>query len=204
MNDIAGNSIGGFELRLLEELELLVAAPSPAVQPARSRWLPRSRLALVFVVVALVVGATAASIGAWRLLAQDARKATIVSTLQRGGHVGPLVTSSNRWSLYADGRGRGRTDWELSSQGETVVGTFLGRDPIQLTSVSGASGYEVLAGQVNARGAASVAVLLRDGSRIPVRLEGRLFLVALTHAQRHPEAVLALDAAGKVVASARP
>jgi hypothetical protein len=204
MNDIAGDSIGGFELRLLEELELLVEAPSPAVPPARSRWLPRSRLALVLVVVALVVGATATSIGAWRLLAEDARKATMVSTLQRGGHVGPLVTSSNRWSLYADGRARVRTDWELSSQGETVVGTFLGRDPIQLTSVSGASGSEVLAGQVNAPGAASVAVVLPGQENLPVQLEGRLFLVALTPAQRHPEAVLALDAAGKVVAHARP
>jgi hypothetical protein len=204
MNDIAGDSIGGFELRLLEELELLVAAPCPAVPPARRRWLPRSRLALVLVVVALVVGATATSIGAWRLIARDARKATIVSTLQRGGHVGPLVTSSGDWSLYADGRGRGRTNWELSSQGETAVGTFSGRDPIESTSVSGASGYEVLAGQVNEPKAASVAVLLPDGSRIPVQLEGKLFLVALARAQRHPEAVLALNAAGKVVARARP
>jgi hypothetical protein len=204
MSDIANDSIGGFELRLLEELELLVEAPSSAVPPARRRWLPRSRLALALAVVALVVGATATSIGAWRLIAQDARKATIVSTLQRGGHVGSLVTSSGDWSLYADGRGRGRTNWELSSQGETAVGTFLGRDPIELTSVSGASGYEVLAGQVNGPKAASVAVLLRDGSRIPVQLEGKLLLLALTPAQRHPEAVLALNAAGRVVARARP
>jgi hypothetical protein len=154
--------------------------------------------------VALVVGATATSIGAWRLIAQDARKATIVSTLQRGSHVGPLVTSSGDWSLYAAGRRRGLTDWELSSQGETVVGTFLGRDPIELTSVSGASGYELLAGQVNEPDAASVAVLLPDGSRIPVQLEGKLFLLALTPAQRHPEAVLALNAAGRIVARARP
>ena len=35
MNEIAGDSVGGFELRLLEELELLVEAPSPAVPPAR-------------------------------------------------------------------------------------------------------------------------------------------------------------------------
>jgi hypothetical protein len=204
MSDIAGDPIGGFELRLLEELELLVEAPSSAVPPARRRWLPRSRLALVLVIVALVVGATATSIGAWRLIAQDARKATIVPTLQRGGHVGPLVTSSGDWSLYADGSGRGRTNWELSSQGETVVGTFRGRDPIELTSVSGASGYEVLAGQVNARGAASVAVVLPGHENLPVQLEGRLFLLALTPAQRHPEAVLALDAAGRVVARARP
>jgi len=204
MNDIAGDSVGGFELRLLEELELLVTAPSPAVPPARRRWLPRSRLALVLVVVALVVGATATSIGAWRLIAQDARKATIVSTLQRGGHAGPLVTSSDGWSLYADGRGHGRTNWELSSQGETAVGTFPGRDPIELTSVSGASGSEVLAGQINAPKAASVAILLPGGSRIPVQLEGKLFLVALAPAQRHPDAVLALDAAGTVVGRARP
>jgi hypothetical protein len=204
MSDIAGDPIGGFELRLLEELELLVEAPSSAVRPTRSRWLPRSRLALVLVVLALMVGATATSIGAWRLLAQDARKATIVSTLRRGGHVGPLITSDGDWSLYADGRGRGRTNWELSSQGEKAVGTFLGRDPIELTSVSGASGYELLAGQVNAPKAASVAVLLPDGSRIPVQLEGKLFLVALAPAQRHPEAVLALNAAGRVVARARP
>jgi hypothetical protein len=204
MNDIASDSIGGFELRLLEELELLVEAPNPAVPPARRRWLPRSRLALVLVVVALVVGATATSIGAWRLVARDARKATIVSTLQRGGHVGPLVTSSGDWSLYADGKGRGRTDWELSSQGETAVGTFLGRDPIELTSVSGASGYEVLAGQVNEPRAVSVAVVLPGHENLPVQLEGRLFLAALTPAQRHPEAVLALDAAGKVIARTRP
>ena len=204
MSDIAGDPIGGFELRLLEELELLVEAPSSAVPPTRSRWLPRSRLALVLVVLALVVGATATSIGAWRLIAQDARKATIVSTLRRGGHVGPLVTSDGDWSLHADGRGRGRTNWELSSQGETAVGTFLGRDPIELTSVSGASGYEVLAGQVNAPRAASVAVLLPDRSQIPVQLEGKLFLVALAPAQRHPEAVLALNAAGRVVARAGP
>ncbi len=204
MSDIASDSIGGFELRLLEELELLVEAPSPAVPPARRLWLPRSRLALVLVVVALVVGATATSIGAWRLIAQDARKATIVSTLQRGGHVGPLVTSSGDWSLYADGSGRGRTNWELSSQGETAVGTFLGKHSIELTSVSGASGYEVLAGQVNAPGAASVAVVLPGHENLPVQLEGRLFLVALTSAQRHPDAVLALDAAGRVVARARP
>lgn len=204
MNEIAGDSIGAFELRLLEELELLIEAPSPAVPPARRRWLLRSRLALVLVVVALAVAATATSIGAWRLIAQDARKATIVSTLQRGRHVGPLVTSSGDWSLYADGRGRGRTNWELSSQAETAVGAFLGRDPIELTSVSGASGSELLAGQVNAPKADSVAVLLPDGSRIPVQLEGKLFLVALAPAQRHPEAVLALDAVGKVVARARP
>lgn len=204
MSDIANDSIGGFELRLLEELELLVAAPSSAVPPARRRWLPRSRLALVLVVVALVVGATATSIGAWRLVAQDARKAAIVSKLQRGRHVGPLVTSSGDWSLYAAGTGRGRTDWELSSQGETAGGAFLGRDPIELTSVSGAFGYEVLAGQVNGPKAASVAVLLRDGSRIPVQLEGKLFLLALTPAQRHPEAVVALDAVGRIVARARP
>ena len=205
MSEIAGDSIGGFELRLLEELELLVEAPSPAVPAARRRWLPRSRFVLALVVVALVVGATAASIGAWRLIAKDARKAAIVSTLQRGGHVGPLVTSSGDWSLYADGRGRGRTDWELSSQGEeTVVGTFLGTHPIELASVSGASGYEVLTGQVNVPDAASVAVVLPEHQNLPVQLEGKLFLVALSPAQRHPEAVLALDAAGRVVARARP
>ena len=205
MSDIAGDSIGGFELRLLEELKLLVEAPSPAVPAARRRWLPRSRFVLALVVVALVVGATAASIGAWRLIAKDARKAAIVSTLQRGGHVGPLVTSSGDWSLYADGRGRGRTDWELSSQGEeTVVGTFLGTHPLELASVSGASGYEVLTGQVNVPDAASVAVVLPEHQNLPVQLEGRLFLVALSPAQRHPESVLALDAAGRVVARARP
>ena len=85
-----------------------------------------------------------------------------------------------------------------------MVGTVLGRDPIQLTSVSGASGYEVLAGQVNAPGAASVAVVLPGQENLLVQLEGRLFLVTLTPAQRHPEAVLALDAAGKVVARTRP
>jgi len=204
VSEIPGDSIGGFELRLLEELELLTEAPSPAVPAARRRRLPRSRLALALVVVALVVGATATSIGAWRLVAQDARKAAIVSRLQRGRHVGPLVTSSGDWSLYAAGAGRGRTDWELSSQGETAGGAFLGRDPIELTSVSGASGYELLAGQVNEPDAASVAVLLPGGSRIPVQLEGKLFLVALSPAQRHPGAVLALDPAGEVVARARP
>ena len=160
--------------------KLLVEAPGPAVLPARRLWLPR-RFVLALVVVALVVGATAASIGAWRLIAKDARKAAIVSTLQRGGHVGPLVTSSGDWSLYADGRGRGRTDWELSSQGEeTVVGTFLGTHPIELASVSGASGYEVLTGQVNVPDAASVAVVLPEHQNLPVQLEGRLFLVALS------------------------
>ena len=205
MSEIAGGSIGGFELRLLEELELLVEAPSIDVPAARRRWLPRSRFVLALVVVALVVGATAASIGAWRLIASDARKAAIVSTLQRGGHVGPLLTSSGHWSLYADGRGRGRTDWELSSQEEeTVVGTFLGKHPIELASVSGTSGYEVLTGQVNVPRAASVAVVLPEHQNLPVQLEGKLFLVALSPAQRHPEAVLALDAAGRVVARARP
>ena len=111
MSDIAGDSIGGFELRLLEELELLVEAPSPAVPPARRRWLPRSRLALVLVVVALVVGATATSIGAWRLIAQDARKATIVSTLQRGGHVArwsrrAATGRSTRTAVVVDGQTR--------------------------------------------------------------------------------------------------
>ena len=166
MSDIASDSIGGFELRLLEELELLVEAPGPAVLPARRLWLPR-RFVLALVVVALVVGATAASIGAWRLI--------------------------------------GRTDWELSSQGEeTVVGTFLGTHPIELASVSGASGYEVLTGQVNVPDAASVAVVLPEHQNLPVQLEGRLFLVALSPAHRHPESVLALDAAGRVVARARP
>jgi hypothetical protein len=204
MNDVVG-SIGGFELRLLEELELLVEAPRPAVPPAHRRWLPRSRFVLALVVVALVVGATAASIGAWRLIAKDARKTAIVVTLQRGGHVGPLVTSSRGWSLYAHAEGRGRIDWELSSrEKETVVGTFLGKHPIDLASVSGASGYEVLAGRVNAPGAASVALALPGRENLPVQLEGRLFLVTLSPGQRHPEAVLALDAAGRVVARARP
>ena len=204
MSDIAGNSIGGFELRLLEELELLVEAPTHAVPPARRRWLPRSRFVLALVVVALVMGATAASIGAWRLIAQDAQKAAIVTKLERGGHVGPLITSSGAWSLYADSRGRGRTDWELSSQSETAVGTFPGKHPIDLTSASAAAGYELLAGQVNVPGAASVAVVLPGQQQLPVRLEGRLFLVALAAGQRHPEAVLALDASGRVLARSRP
>jgi hypothetical protein len=68
----------------------------------------------------------------------------------------------------------------------------------------GASGYDVLAGQVNARNAASIAILLANGSRIPVPIEGKLFLAALSAGERHPSAVLALDAAGKVVARARP
>ena len=160
---------------------------------------------LALVVVALVVGATAASIGAWRLIAKDARKAAIVSTLQRGGHAGPLVTSSGDWSLYADGRGRGRTDWELSSQGEeTVVGTFLGTHPLELASVSGASGYEVLTGQVNLPDAASVAVVLPEHRNSRSNSKGKLFLVTLSPARRHPEAVLALDTAGRVIARARP
>jgi hypothetical protein len=48
-----------------------------------------------------------------------------------------------------------------------------------------------------------LAVLLPDGSRIPVELEGKLFLVALSPGERHPTAVLGLDAAGKVVARTR-
>src|SRR5947207_15298556 len=96
MSEIAGGSIGGFELRLLEELELLVEAPSIDVPAARRRWLPGSRFVLALVVVALVVGATAVSIGAWRLIAKDVRKAAIVSTLQPGGHVGPLLASSGQ------------------------------------------------------------------------------------------------------------
>jgi hypothetical protein len=43
---------------------------------------------------------------------------------------------------------------------------------------------------------------LADVRRADVR--AKLFLVALSPAQRHPEAVLALDAAGRVVARARP
>ena len=85
-----------------------------------------------------------------------------------------------------------------------MVGTFLGKHPIELASVSGASGYEVLTGQVNVPRAASVAVVLPEHQNLPVQLEGKLFLVALSPAQRHPEAVLALDAAGRVVARARP
>ncbi len=49
-----------------------------------------------------------------------------------------------------------------------------------------------------------MAILFPGGSRIPVQLEGKLFLVALAPAQRHPDAVLALDAAGRVVGRARP
>jgi hypothetical protein len=204
MSDLAGDSLGGFELRLLEELKLLVEAPSRAAPPARRRRLPRSRFVLALAVVAVVVGMTAASIGAWRLVAKDARKTAILSTLQRGGHVGPLVASSGAWSLYAQRTPHGRTDWELSAQDVSAVGGFLGKRPLELTAESGASGYEVLAGQVNAPGAASVAVLARGHTTLRVPLEGRLFLVAVPPGARQIEAVLALDAAGKVVARARP
>src|SRR5436190_21803286 len=98
MSEIAGGSIGGFELRLLEELELLVEAPSLDLPAARRRWLPRSRFVLALVVVALVVGATAVSTAAWRLIATDARNAALVSTRQRGGHGGPPLTSSGHWN----------------------------------------------------------------------------------------------------------
>ena len=70
--------------------------------------------------------------------------------------------------------------------------------------MSGASGYEVLTGQVNVPDAASVAVVLPEHRNLPVQLEGKLFLVTLSPAQRHPEAVLALDAVGRVIARARP
>lgn len=204
MSDLAGESSGGFELRLLEELKLLVEAPRPAAEPGRRRLLPRSRLVLALVVVGLVVGATAASIGAWRLAAKDPRKAAIVSTLQRGGHLGALVTSSGRWSLYAQRRPAGPVDWELASHDETVAGRFTGRRAIEVSHLSADSGLLVLAGKVNAPHAASVALLLPGGRRIPVPVEQGLFLVSLSPAERHPSAVLALDAAGKVVARARP
>ncbi len=66
---------------------------------------------------------------------EDPHKAAIVSKLRHGGHVGPLVATSGRWSLYADGRGHGPTDAELSSGNETVASGFLGRKPIELTAV---------------------------------------------------------------------
>jgi hypothetical protein len=195
----------GFELRLLEELKLLVDAPGIEAAPVRRRWLPRSRFVVALAVVALVVGATAASIGAWRLAHENPHKAAIVSTLRRGGHVGPLVASSRGWSLYASNRGRGPTDAELSSRDDTVVSAFRSRKPIELTAVGDASsGFDALAGQVNAPRAASVALLLPGGRRIPVPLEGKLFVVSPAPGARHPEAVLALDSAGKVVARARP
>ena len=62
----------------------------------------------------------------------------------------------------------------------------------------------MLAGQVNAPGAASVAVAVRRHRTLPVSLEGRLFLIALPPDARQVEAVLALDASGKVVARAQP
>jgi len=205
MSDLAGDSLGGFELRLLEELKLLVEAPSPAVPLARRRRLPRSRFVLALIVAAVVVGVTAASIGAWRLVAKDARKAAIVSTLRQGGHVGPLVASSGGWSLYAQHRAHGPTDAELSSRDETIVGGFMGRKAIELTAVGDdSSGFDALAGQVNVPRAASVALLLPDGRTIPVPLEGKLFVVSPSPGARHPTAVLALDAAGKVVARTRP
>jgi hypothetical protein len=195
----------GFELRLLEELKLLVEAPSPAVPAACRRWLPRSRLVLALVVVAVVVGLTAASVGAWRLTREDPHKGAIVAKLRNGGHVGPLVATSGRWSLYANRRGHGPTDAELSSRDETAVGGFQGTKPIELSEIGDdSSGYEAFAGQVNVRRAASVALLLPGGRTIPVPLEGRLFVVSPPPGARHPRAVLALDAAGKVIARARP
>jgi hypothetical protein len=205
MSDPAGDSLGGFELRLLEELKLLVETPSVAVPTARRRWLPRSRFVLALVVAALVVGLTAASIGAWRIVREDPHKRALAAKLRNGGHIGPLVASSGGWSLYIHRRPHGPTDNEVSSQDESAVGAFFGKRPIELTGADDGSGnFDLLAGQVNAPGAASVALVFPGHQSLPVPLEGKYFIVSLSPSERHPEEVLALDAAGKVVARARP
>ena len=207
MPDTSGTTeppLAHFESRLLDELKLLVERGSGrlAEENARRRAF-RPRYVLLLAAVAALAAIAVASVGAWRMFAADPGKRAIVAKLESGRNLDRLVASDGYWSLYVQRRAGRLVDWELSSRDERAVGAFLGDAPIEVAGTGPGPGGPVLLGRVNAREAASVTIVSRDGRRLTVRLHDTFFLAHLRRADFAPATVVARDENGDVVARRR-
>jgi hypothetical protein len=186
----------GWESRLLAELVQLVERDEA---PER-RGLPRRpRLAVVAAVVAAAGVLAATTTAAWQALTDD-RKVDAAARVDAGGHVGPLVAQDGTWRLFAETR-PGRAEWELAAPSFSALGTFVGSEPLEVTTAT-AGPAAAIAGRVTAAGVSQVRVELADGRSLAVPLRaGRFFVRALAPGER-AQSVVAVDAAGRELARA--